>query len=433
MLSKQLGLDEATSVRTEVLAGLTTFSTMAYIVVVNPQILEASGMPRGPLLTATCLSAGFACLLMGFWARLPIGLAPGMGTNAYFAFVVCGKMGVAWPTALGAVFVSGAIFLVLSLTGLRERLIEAIPDSMKHAIAAGIGGFVAFVGLRGAGIIVDDPAVLVGLGDLKSPNALVFGLGLLVTTVLLARGVKAALLLGIVASTGLARALGEAPWPAGVVAMPPSMSEIFGALDVGAALGLGLLDLVLVFVFVDLFDTIATLIAVGEQGGLMESTPRGTRTLKRATQALSTDAVGTMAGAVFGTSTVTSYVESTSGIAAGGRTGLTAVVVGVCFLVAPFFAPLVAVVPASATAAALVVVAALMMAALARVDFSDPTEGVPAVLVFLAIPLTFSISNGLTLGFLVYPAVKVLAGRGREVSWVMVGLALVFLGKLVWL
>lgn len=421
------------SVRTEVVAGLTTFLTMAYIIVVNAQILGDAGMPRASVVTATCLSAGLASMLMGIWARLPVALAPGMGTNAYFAYFVVGTLGVPWPTALGAVFVSGVVFLLLSLTGVRERVIAAIPLSMKHAIAAGIGVFIAFVGLRNAGLVVDHPSVLVQLGDASSPGALVFLVGLLSTTVLVAWRARGALLLGILLATGLAVGLGVSSPPRALVSLPPSIEPTFLALDIAAALELGLLHLVFAFVFVDLFDTIATLVAVAEQGGLMEGTPGGGRRLPRATAALSSDAIGTLLGSLVGTSTVTSYVESTAGIAAGGRTGLTAVVVGVCFLAAPVFAPIVAVVPAQATAPVLVLVAVLMVRALAHVRFDDPTEAVPAVLTCLAIPFTFSISDGLALGFIVYPLVKILAGRAREVSPLMALLAFAFLAKLAWL
>lgn len=418
------------SIRTEVIAGLTTFFTMAYIIVVNAQILSEAGMPRDAVVTATCLSAGFASILMGLWGRLPIGLAPGMGTNAYFAYFVCGTLGVPWPTALGAVFLSGAAFLLLSLTGVRERIITSIPESMKYAIAAGIGVFIAFVGLQNAGLVVDHPVVLVRLGVLASAEGSVFLVGLVGTTVLLARGVKGALLIGILGASVLAFGIGVAAPPTALVGRPPSVAPLLGALDVPAALELGALQLIFAFLFVDLFDTVATLVAVAQQGGLMVN-GRGGRTLPRASAALGSDAVGTMVGAGLGTSTVTSYIESTSGISAGGRTGLTAIVVGLCFLVAPVFAPLVAAIPEQATAPALVLVAVMMLKALVRVPFDDLTEAVPAVVTFLAIPLTFSISDGLAFGFLTYPPVKILSGRGREVSPLMALLGLAFLVRLL--
>lgn len=431
LLERHFGLEAAgTTLRTELLAGLTTFLTMAYIAFVNPSILEAAGMPKGAVITATCLSAGLASLLMGLYGRLPVGLAPGMGTNAYFAYYVCGELGHAWQTALGAVFLSGAGFLVLTVTGLRERIIAAIPASMKHAIAAGIGVFIAFVGLRNAHLVVDSPAVLVALGDVTRPGVLVTALGVVVSAALLARRIRGALLLGIFAATALAIALGVSAAPDALFALPPSLAPIFLAMDVQAALGIGVLHLVFAFFFVDLFDTLATLIAVAEQGGLMTTDAAGRRVLPRATRALASDAVGTMAGAALGTSTVTSYVESTAGIAEGGRTGLVAVVVGLLFCVLPFVSPLLGAVPPEATAPALILIAALMLQNLRQVPFDDPTEAVPATLACLGIPLTFSISNGLALGFIAYPVVKLLAGRAREVSPLMFGLGLLFAWKL---
>lgn len=413
------------TLRTELLAGATTFLTMAYIVVVNAQILSTTGMPEGAVVTATCLAAGFASILMGVWGRLPVGLAPGMGTNAYFAYFVCGTMGVPWPTALGAVFLSGLGFLLLSAFGLRARLVTAIPDPLKHGIAAGIGLFVAFVGLQNAGIVVDHPVTLVQLGALDDFRALVFAVGLVLTTGLAARGVRGAFLMGIAVTSALAVGLGIAAPPEGVVGLPPSLGPTFLALDFAGALDLGLLHLLFAFMFVDLFDTVATLVAVGEQGGLMVDR-EGRRELPGASRALGADAAGTMVGALLGTSTVTSYIESSSGIAAGGRTGLTAVVVGFGFLLTPFFAPLVRAVPQEATAPVLVIVAALMVRALARIRYDDLTDAVPAVVTCLAIPLTFSISDGLAVGFVTYPLVKIMAGRGREVSPVVALLGLAF-------
>ncbi len=425
--------DAGSDVRTELLAGTTTFLTMAYIVVVNPAILKAAGMPTGAVITATCLSAAIGSFLMGALGRLPIGVAPGMGTNAYFAFTVCGTLGHNWQTALGAVFVSGALFLLLTVTGIRERIIEAIPDSMKHAIAAGIGIFIAFVGLINAKIIVDRPTVLVGLGDVTSPEALVTFVGIVVCGVLLARGVRGALLYGIAAATVVAMVLGVSKVPEQFVSMPPSMAQTFLAMDVKAALGVGVLELIFAFAFVDLFDTIATLIGVADQGGMLKKKEDGTTYLPGATRALSADAVGTMVGAAFGTSTVTSYVESTSGIAVGGRTGLTAVVTGFGFLLMLFLSPLIGVVPWQATAPVLIIVAVFMLKSLVKIAFDDLTEAIPAVVACLAIPLTFSISDGLALGFLTYPVVKAAAGRYREIHPLMVVLALLFLAKFLFL
>lgn len=425
--------DAGSDVRTEVLAGSTTFLTMAYIVVVNPAILKAAGMPIGAVITATCLSAAFGSILMGVLGRLPIGLAPGMGTNAYFAFTVCGTLGHSWQTALGAVFISGALFLLLTVTGIRERIIQAIPTSMKHAIAAGIGIFIAFVGLINAKIVVDRPTVLVGLGDVTSMEALVTFVGLVACGVLLARRVRGALLYGIAIATGLAMVVGVAKVPEQIVSLPPSMTETFLAMDLKAALGVGVLELVFAFAFVDLFDTIATLIAVADQGGMLAKNEDGTTYLPGATRALTADAVGTMVGATFGTSTVTSYVESTSGIAVGGRTGLTAVVTGLGFFAMLFVSPLIGVVPWQATAPVLLIVAVLMLKNLVKIAFDDLTEAIPAVVACLAIPLTFSISDGLALGFLTYPVVKAAAGRHRDIHPMMVVLALLFLAKFLFL
>lgn len=421
------------SLQVEVLAGLTTFMTMAYIVLVNPQILSHAGMPRGAVVTATCISAGLASILMGAWARLPVGLAPGMGTNAYFAYAVVGAMGVPWPTALGAVFLSGVCFLALTIIGLREQILDAIPSSLKHAMAAGIGVFIAFIGLSNAGVVVDHPTVMVQLGDVSSANVAVFSAGLVVTATLVAWRVKGALLIGIALATTLGVILGLAEPPQALVAPPPPLAPTFMAMDLYGALQLGLLDILFAFFFVDLFDTVATLVAVSEHGGLMKDSGEGVRRLPRARAALGTDAIGTMAGAALGTSTVTAYIESSAGVSAGGRTGLTAVVVGLCFLAAPFFYPLIEAVPKEASAPALVLVAALMLKSIAKLDFDDVTEALPAIVTFLAIPLTFSISNGLTLGFILYPLLKVMAGRGREVSTTMYVLAAVFIVKLGWL
>ncbi len=416
-----------TDVKTEVLAGLTSFLSMAYIALVNPSILEAAGMPKGAVITATCLSAAIACFVMGLYAKLPVGLAPGMGTNAYFAFYVCGKLGHSYETALGAVFLSGVVFLLLTVTGVRNRLMLTIPESIKHAVAAGIGLFIAFVGLKGAGIIAADPNTLVTLSDVGSKPALVTWAGLLLSGALLTRRIKGALLIGVLSATALAVVLGVSPAPDRMFSMPPA--PLWGALDVRAALSLGLLHLLFAFVFVDLFDSVATLIAVAQAGGLTERGPDGQTTIKRAGPALTADAVGTVVGAVLGTSTVTSYVESISGVAEGGRSGLVACVIGFGFLSLLFISPLIAMVPPSATAPALILVAALMLKSLRNVPWDDPSEAIPAALITLGIPLSFSISEGLALGLIAYPALKLLAGRWRELSWGILVIASLFILK----
>ncbi len=418
-----------TDYRTEIMAGITTFLTMAYICFVNPTILKAAGMPFGAVMTATCLSAAIGSLLMGVMARLPIGLAPGMGTNAYFAFFVCGVLGINWQTALGAVFISGVLFLILTITGLREKIIDAIPDSMKHAIAAGIGIFIAFVGLQQAGIVVDQKSVLVTMGDIMTPGVAVALAGLAITGALLARAIQGALLWGILITTVIAIAAGVAEMPEGIIAMPPSITPTFAAMDIKAALGLGLVQVVFAFFFVDLFDTIATLVGVADQGNLLKKGADGRLHLPRAKQALSADAIATMAGAILGTSTTTSYIESTSGIAAGGRSGLTAVVVGLGFLIMLFFSPIIGIVPPQATAPILVIVCVFMLRNLMRIVWDDYTEAIPAIFACIAIPLTYSISNGLALGFILYPIIKILTGRWREANWLVYTLGILFILK----
>lgn len=424
---------QGSSFKTELLAGLTTFLTMAYIIFVNPNILKSAGMPFGAVMTATCLAAAFSSILMGMFAKLPIGLAPGMGTNAYFAFYVCGVMGISWQTALGAVFISGAIFLLLTITKLREKIIDAIPMSMKHAVAAGIGIFIAFVGLKQAGIIVKNDTVLLGLGDMTSRGVIVTLAGLVITTFFLAKKIRGALLWGILLTTILAIILGVSKMPEAAVSMPPSILPTLGKMDIMGALGLGLLQIVFAFVFVDMFDTIATLIGVADEGGLMKKGADGKLHLPRAGRALTTDAVGTMIGAALGTSTTTCYIESAAGIAEGGKTGLTAVIVGLLFMLVLFFAPIIGAVPGQATAPALIIVCVYMLRNLGKVEWGDFTEAVPAVVVCLAIPLTFSISNGLALGFILYPAIKILTGRWREASWLVYVLGILFVLKFIFL
>ncbi|MBT3181960.1 MAG: NCS2 family permease [Deltaproteobacteria bacterium] len=422
-----------TNLKTEIIAGFTTFLTMSYIVFVNPNILKAAGMPFGAVMTATCLSAAVASILMGIYANLPIGLAPGMGTNAYFAFFVCGVMGVNWQTALGAVFISGFAFLILTITGLREKIIDAIPDSMKHAVAAGIGIFIAFVGLEGSGIIVKNDAVLVGLGMVSSPEVAVTLMGLVITGFFLAKKIRGALLWGILGTTLIAIAFGVAKAPSAIISMPPSIGPTFAAMDIKAAFGLGIVQIVFAFLFVDLFDTIATLIGVADEGGLMKNGKDGKLHLPRVGRALTADAVGTMVGAVLGTSTTTSYIESTTGIAEGGRTGLTAVVVGLLFIVMLFFSPIIGIVPPQATAPILIIVCVFMLKNLTKIAWNDYTEAIPAVVTCLGIPLTFSISNGLALGFILYPTLKIVTGRWREANWLVYVLGILFVLKFIFL
>lgn len=417
-----------TTVRTEIEAGIATFLTMAYIVVVNPLILSDAGVPFEGALFATCISAAIATLLMGVLANYPFALAPGMGLNAYFAYAVVGTMGVPWQTALGAVFLSGIIFVLLTVGRIRAMVVDAIPRSLKTATGAGIGLFIAFLGLRNAGLVVPDQATMVSLGNLADAGVLLSVLGLVGTAALMARGYRTAILWGIVGTSVLAMALGIAPLPSGVLSVPDAGST-FLALDIRSALGIGLLDIIFVFLFVDLFDTVGTFMGLAEQGRFL--TPDGK--IPRINRALLADSVGTMAGALMGTSTVTTYVESAAGIGEGGRTGLVAVTVAILFVLAAFAAPIAGAIPAIATAPALVVVGTLMMRGATRLPWGDLTEAVPAFIAMIAMPLTFSIANGLALGFITYPLIKVLSGRGREVGVLVYVLAGLFLLRYVYL
>ena len=433
MLERYFGLSaHGTTVRTEILAGFTTFLTMAYIVAVNPAILGEAGMPVAAVAAATCLAAGIGSILMGLASNTPLALAPGMGLNAYFTYTVVKGMGIAWPTALGCVFLSGAVFLVLTLTGVRQLIVGAVPRSLFAAVAAGVGLFIAFIGLKDAGIIVSNPATSVGLGDLTAPTAALAIAGLILIAVLQAWNVRAAILVGV-AATGLAAwALGLAP-PAGHGG--GDLSATAFKFDVAGALGLkgghlaGLLEIVFVFLFVDLFDNVGTLVAVTKKAGLVE--PDGT--IPRLNRILLVDSIATMVGAAAGTSTVTSYIESAAGVAAGGRTGLTSVTVGALFLLTLFVAPLVTRIPTAATAPALILVGALMVGAVAEVDWSDTKLAVPAFLTLVTIPLTYSIANGLAFGVTAYAVLQLATGSARRKDWLMYVLAALFVARFIWL
>ena len=414
--------------RAEVAAGVTTFLTMAYIIFVNPTILKEAGVPFSGALFATCLAAAVGSLLMGLVANYPFALAPGMGLNAYFTYAVVLGMGHDWRTALGAVFVSGVFFLILTLARIRALIVDAIPLGMKTAAAAGIGLFIAFIGLKNAGVIAASPATFVTLGHITSaPTLLALG-GLLLTGALMARGFKSAIIVGILAVTAGAVFFNLSPLPAKVVEWPDWRST-FLQLDVRGALRLGLLDVVFVFLFVDLFDTIGSLMGLGQQAGYL--TPEGR--LPRVNRALFADAVATIVGALLGTSTVVTYIESATGVSEGGRTGLVAVVAALLFLLAAFCSPLAGAIPAVATAPALVIVGALMIRAVLAIRWDDVTEAVPAFLTMLAMPLTFSIANGLALGFIFYPLLKALTGRWREASPLVYLLAALFVLRYVYL
>ena len=408
--------ENQTSVRRELLAGLTTFMTMAYVVVVNPQILSEAGMPVDGVLFATCISSAVATLIMGLWANYPIALAPGMSLNAYFTYSIVLGRGVPWQTALGVVFFSGVLFLLLTLSNIREQVVNAIPDCLKHGTAAGIGLFIAFIGLRNAKIIVANPATFVGFGKISDPEVLLAAAGLVFIAILMARRFSSAILLGIVAITLAGIPLGLSHWPSHFFSLPHPSGTLL-KLDLRSAAKLGLGELIFVFFFVDLFDNVGTLVGVCEGGGFMRDGK-----LPRASRALVADAIGTMFGALTGTSTVTSYIESASGVAAGARTGLGNIVIAALFLAAMFCAPLVAAIPAYATAPALVLVGVLMSGAVARVRWGEFSEAFPAFLTLIATPLTFSIATGLSLGVLSFTFVKVGSGKHREVSpliWVL--------------
>ncbi len=457
-----------TTVRTELTAGTTTFLTMAYIIFVQPAILSQAGMDFGSVMTATCISSAIACFIMGFVANYPIALAPGMGENFFFAFTVCLMMGVPWEGALAIVFISGAIFFLLTLFRIREMVIDAVPDSQKAAIAVGIGMFIAFIGLSDAGIIVRNNAGLnpiaflnsenlstadfllkkfadfeyasgyVKLGDFSNPATMLSLLGFLVIIFLMARRVKGAILWGILISLTAALVFGIEKWQ-GLIAPPPSMEPTFLKLDFSAIFSLSMIPVILVFLFMDTFDTIGTFIGVTEQAGLAEDGK-----MKRAQQALFADSLGTITGACLGTSTVTSFIESTAGVQAGGRTGLTAIFTGILFLLALFFEPLVRMVGGGydlgnglalypITAPALIVVGAMMVRNVKSIEWKDYTEAIPAFLVILGMPLTYSIADGLAFGFITYPLLKIFSGRVKECSILMYILGTLFVLRYIFL
>lgn len=418
--------ENRTTPRTELLAGLTTFLTMAYIAFVNPAILSNAGLDFGAVFVATCLSAAISSLIMGFYANYPVALAPGMGLNAYFAFVVVPELGGDWRTALGCVFLSGILFLSLSLSPLREWLINSIPRSLKSAIATGIGFFLALIGLKNAGIVTADPATLVTLGNLAAPGALLAACGFIMLVTLQARRVPGAIILSVLAVTALAILLGLQQFE-GIAAAPPSLAPTFMQMDIAGAVRAGFVTIVFVFLLVDLLDTAGTLVSVAARAGMLDAEGR----LPRLRKAMVADSSASIIGAMLGTSTTTSYIESAAGIDAGGRTGLTAVTVAVLFLASLFLAPLAHAVPLYATAPALVFVACLMARSLVDIAWDDITETVPAVVTALAIPLTFSIATGIGLGVMAYAAIKILAGRPREANGAVLIIALAFAVKLI--
>ncbi len=425
MLDSYFKLSElGTTVRTEIVAGATTFLTMAYIIFVNPEILSHAGMDHGASFVATCVAAAIGSAIMGLYANYPIAQAPGMGLNAYFAFVIVATFGYSWQTALTVVFLSGVLFLILSILPVREWVMNAIPRSLKLAIGAGIGLFLAFIALQNAGVVVAHPVTLVTVGDLANPTIILAGLGLVAIAALDYHKVPGAILIGILAVTVAGVTFDLAP-AAGIFAPPPSLAPTLFQLDFSAVFETAFITAVLVLLLFDVFDSAGTLIGVAYQANFIDENGR----LPRLRQALIADSTATVAGALIGTSTTTSYIESTAGIKAGGRSGLTAVVVAVLFLLALFFAPLAETVPAFATAPAILFVACMMAKGLADIDWNDATDYVPAMVTAIAMPLSFSISTGIGLGFITYAALKLLSGRFSEASPAVLGLAAIFIVK----
>jgi AGZA family xanthine/uracil permease-like MFS transporter len=419
--------ENQTTVRREFLGGLTTFITMAYIVVINPQILAKAGVPIEGVVFATCISAAAATLVMGLYANYPIALAPGMSLNAYFTYVVCLGMHVPWQTALGVIFLSGVFFLILTVTRVREQIVNGIPECLKFSTAGGIGMFIAFVGLRNANLVVANKETFVGLGTFANHETQMACLGLAIMLVLMTRKIGGAILLGVIATTVLGILRWMAEWPKAIFSWPhPSSTWL--QLDLRGALHLGLLEIAFVFLFVDLFDNVGTLVGVCEQGGFVKDGK-----IPRVGRALMSDAVGTIFGSLTGTSSVTSYIESAAGVAAGARTGLSNVFVAGMFLLATFCSPLAAAIPGYATAPALILVGALMTESIARVEWTEFTEAIPAFITMVATPLTFSIATGLSLGLISYTLVKVAAGKFREVSAVIWILTALFILRYVYL
>jgi AGZA family xanthine/uracil permease-like MFS transporter len=426
------------NIRTEVLAGVTTFMAMAYIIFVNPTMISQTGIDIGSAMMATCIAAGVATIVMGLYANYPIALAPGMGENAFFTYTVCITMGVPWQTALGCVFISGALFVALSLTRMRQAILEAIPGSLRHGIAAGIGLLVALVGFIDSGLVVASPATLVTLGNVTSPPVMLALFGLAVTGALLARNVKGALLWGMLVTAAAGVVLDLINFR-GIVSMPPSMAPTFLKMDVAGAWKMGLATVIFIFFFMDVFDTVGTLAGVGEAGGFMKGGK-----LPRSGRALFSDAVGTCVGAACGTPTVTSYIESAAGISAGGRSGLANIVTGALFLAAVFFAPLVEMIGGGVkatggrtlypvTSPALILVGCMMLRSMAHIEWKDYSETVPAFLTVVMMPLSFSIATGVAFGFIAYAAIKLLSGRGREASWLVYLLSALFILRFLYL
>ena len=425
MLKKLFGFNpKETTVRTEVMAGITTFLTMAYILAVNPNILSETGMDKGALFTTTVLMSALPTIFMALYAKLPLALAPGMGLNAFFAYTVCMVMGYSWQFALTAVFLEGLVFLLLTVTNLREKIVDVIPATLKDAIGAGIGLYIAFIGLKSAGVVVHNDATLVSLGDLTSGSALLAVIGIVITSVLLVKNVKGALLFGILLTTLIGIPMGVTRID-GVFSIPPSVDPIFMKFEWDHIFSKDMIIIVFTFLFVDLFDCIGTVIGVTNRAGMVKSDGK----IPRLKEIFMVDSVSTAAGAVMGTSTVAVYVESAAGVNEGGRTGLTSFITGLCFLLALFFAPLFLAIPAAATTPVLVLVGLMMMSSVLKIDFSDYSEAIPAFICVLLMPLTYSISEGIVLGHLSYVFINLLSGKFKKISIGMYILAAIFLVK----
>ena len=428
MLKKLFGFDSSkTTVRTEIVAGITTFLTMSYILAVNPTMFgELDGMPVGSVFTSTALAAIVGCLAMAFIGKLPFGLAPGMGLNAFFVYSVCMGMGYSWQFALTAVLIEGLIFIVLTLTNLREAIVNAIPMSLRNAIGAGIGLFIAFIGLKSAGVVVADGATLVALGDVTSGSALLAFIGLVITGFMYSRNVPGAILLGIIITMVIGIPLGVTEFK-GIVSAPESIAPIFCQFEFSQIFSVDMLVVVFTFFFIDMFDTVGTLVGVCTKAKMLDENGN----IHRVKQAFMADSIATTFGAMLGTSTTTTYVESAAGVAQGGRSGLTALVVGCCFVIAMFFSPLFLSIPSAATAPALIIVGLLMAEQIKNVNFDDFSESIPAFVCMIMMPLTYSISNGILIGMITYVLMNMICGKFKKLSPAMYILAALFILKYI--
>lgn len=430
MLKKLFGFDPAqTTIRKEIVAGITTFLTMSYILAVNPAMFGLlDGMPQGSVFTSTALAAIIGCLVMAFWGKLPFGLAPGMGLNAFFVYSVCLGMGYSWQFALTAVLLEGFIFILLTVTNVREAIVKAIPLSLRNAIGAGIGLFIAFIGLSSAGVVVNNEATLVALGDITSGSALLALIGLIITGFMYVRNIPGAILIGILVTMVIGIPMGVTEFK-GMVSMPESVAPIFCKFEFDKILSLDMLVVVFTFLFIDMFDTVGTLVGVCTKAKMVDD--KGN--INRLKEAFMADAIATTAGAMLGTSTTTTYVESAAGVMQGGRSGLTAFAVAICFAVAMFFSPLFLSIPSAATAPALIIVGLLMLEPIVKIPFDDFSESIPAFVCIIMMPLTYSISNGILLGMIAYVAMNLICGNFKKITPVMYILAVLFILKFIFI